>query len=101
MTTNRWQNIVGLSIVTGMCVTLGLLLTWVHTTAAGATHSPPVLTHTIAARPASAEGMVLIPGTAVVFRDGERQQQVQVQSFYLDLYEVTLGEFKAFLAATG
>jgi len=97
MIIQRWQKIVRLSIVTSVCVMLA-----VSTTAARAAHSPPpVLTQNVAAKPASYQGMGLIPEATFMFRDGERNQQVHVNSFYLDLYEVTVGEFKAFLAATG
>jgi formylglycine-generating enzyme required for sulfatase activity len=79
-----------------------ILLMWVSSAAARVTHSlPPVLAQNVSAGPASYQGMAGIPEATFVFRDGEHKQQVQVKSFYLDLYEVAVSDFKTFLAATG
>lgn len=57
---------------------------------------------TVTSKPAdSPKGMVLIPEATFEFRNGEQKQKAQVSSFYMDRYEVTVGDFNKFLASSG
>src|SRR5262245_60725672 len=86
----------------GFAILVALLCMLMRLTAARAAPAiPTILAQNSPAKPASYQDMALIPEATFTFRDGEQRQQVHVKSFYLDLYEETVGEFKAFLAATG
>lgn len=50
--------------------------------------------------PVSREGMVLIPNATFEFRNGEQKQMAQVESFYIDQYEVKVEDFNKFLTSS-
>lgn len=58
-------------------------------------------TQTVTSKPDSYEGMVLVTEAIFEFRNGKQQRKAQVASFYIDRYEVTVGDFTKFLASSG
>jgi formylglycine-generating enzyme required for sulfatase activity len=58
-------------------------------------------THTLTPPRDPPAGMVLVPAASFEFRNDEQKQKAQVSSFYIDRYEVTVGDFNKFLASSG